>query len=829
MPTGTDAPTLELQHVVKTFGPVVALADGTLSVSPGSIHALIGENGAGKSTLVKIVAGVHQRDSGTFRLGGEDVDFRNTAESKAAGVAVIYQEPTLFPDLSVTENLFMGRQPRGRFGGIDRRAMRDEAVRLFTRLGVRIDPDRPALGLSIADQQIIEIAKAISLDARLLIMDEPTAALSRRRGRAAVRRRPQPPRRGARARLHLPPLRRGLLALRHDHGDAGRRVRLDRRHHRCDPGRDRAPHGRPGRRRPCSRRQTAELGDVVLDVEAPDTARVSSTTSRSRCGPARSSGSPGSSAPAAARSLRAVFGVDAYDSGRGHLRSASALRGTTRAPRSERAWRWCPRIGASRAWSLDIVRSPATSPSSSADVSASFGLLRSGAENAAAATWASRLQVKADALDSEGGTLSRRQPAEGRAREVARHQPEAADHRRADARHRRRHQGGGAPAALRAGRPGHRHPHDLVRAARGARHGRPRARRARGPRSPPSSTARDRDAERRHVRSDPRRPRHERHAAPPRSGGAGPRRRAPPRSCGAETIRGSPSRSSSSWRRDDREPEVPLQSVTGWRDLLLTPVDPRCCSRSARPSYHHAERRPLGRLHPRHHGLPRPGSCSSDCPGFPIVVVVLAVMARRAARRLSTALLVASRRCRRWSSPSGRSTPTADRRALGRQPRRSTPGNLPDAFTNLGSAQRARDTRPHDRRARSSCSSRGCYLRNRAAGRELYAIGSDPAPPSSTACRSARACSRAFVISRRARRARRRLYTARYGTVDSRPGTGLELQAVGRRRHRRRRDLRRQRHGLRRGHRRHAAHHDQPRASDPRHRRTSGSRPSSAC
>src|SRR6195952_2746712 len=174
----SGAVVLELEHVVKTFGPVVALADGTLTVTAGSIHALIGENGAGKSTIVKIVAGVHPRDSGLFRLDGEPVDFRSTAESKAAGVAVIYQEPTLFPDLSVTENLFMGRQPQRGLAGIDRRAMRAEAVRLFTRLGVRIDPDRPALGLSIADQQIIQSAKAISLEARLLIMDEPTAALS---------------------------------------------------------------------------------------------------------------------------------------------------------------------------------------------------------------------------------------------------------------------------------------------------------------------------------------------------------------------------------------------------------------------------------------------------------------------------------------------------------------------------------------------------------------------------------------------------------------------------------------------------------------------------
>jgi rhamnose transport system ATP-binding protein len=171
-------PALELSHIAKAFGAVIALTNGTLRLERNSIHALVGENGAGKSTLVKIVAGLYQRDAGDFLLGGETVDFRSTAEAKAAGIAVIYQEPTLFPDLSVVENIFMGRQPRGALGMIDRRAMRTEALALFERLGVRIDPDRPTLGLSIADQQIIEIAKAISLDASVLIMDEPTAALS---------------------------------------------------------------------------------------------------------------------------------------------------------------------------------------------------------------------------------------------------------------------------------------------------------------------------------------------------------------------------------------------------------------------------------------------------------------------------------------------------------------------------------------------------------------------------------------------------------------------------------------------------------------------------
>ena len=169
---------LELTGVKKAFGQVVALREANLALHAGSIHALVGENGAGKSTLVKIIAGLYRRDEGEITLAGESVDFTSTAQAKDAGIAVIYQEPTLFPDLSVTENIFMGRQPRGRLGRIDRAAMRAEVLDLFNRLGVTMDPDRTADGLSIADQQMIEIAKSISLDARVLIMDEPTAALS---------------------------------------------------------------------------------------------------------------------------------------------------------------------------------------------------------------------------------------------------------------------------------------------------------------------------------------------------------------------------------------------------------------------------------------------------------------------------------------------------------------------------------------------------------------------------------------------------------------------------------------------------------------------------
>jgi rhamnose transport system ATP-binding protein len=178
-PNAADAPLLSLRGATKSFGAVAALTDGSLEVHAGEIVALVGENGAGKSTLVKILAGVHHPDSGEFLVAGEPVVFRGPADSKATGISVIYQEPTLFPDLTVAENIFIGRQPKGPLGVfIDRAKMRSDARELFAALGVPIDPDRIADGLSIADQQIIEIAKAISLDARVLVMDEPTAALS---------------------------------------------------------------------------------------------------------------------------------------------------------------------------------------------------------------------------------------------------------------------------------------------------------------------------------------------------------------------------------------------------------------------------------------------------------------------------------------------------------------------------------------------------------------------------------------------------------------------------------------------------------------------------
>ncbi len=172
------APVLSVEHAQKSFGAVRALEDGSIELLGGEVHGLVGENGAGKSTLVKILAGVHRPDGGRLVLDGEEAIFDNAKQSQAAGIAIIFQEPTLFPDLSVAENIFVGVQPLKRFRRIDGRRMRREAASLFDQLGVRLEPDRLARGLSIADQQLVEIAKALTANARVIVMDEPTAALA---------------------------------------------------------------------------------------------------------------------------------------------------------------------------------------------------------------------------------------------------------------------------------------------------------------------------------------------------------------------------------------------------------------------------------------------------------------------------------------------------------------------------------------------------------------------------------------------------------------------------------------------------------------------------
>ncbi len=170
------APILEIRGVAKRFDATQALEDVSLALRPGEIHALLGENGAGKSTLIKIITGVHQPDRGQILLAGRPVTIRSAAEAQRLGVAAIYQEPLLFPDLNVAENIFISHQDRGAVVGW--RDMFRDADKILAELGMTLDVRKPARGLTLAAQQSVEIAKAISLNVRVLIMDEPTASLS---------------------------------------------------------------------------------------------------------------------------------------------------------------------------------------------------------------------------------------------------------------------------------------------------------------------------------------------------------------------------------------------------------------------------------------------------------------------------------------------------------------------------------------------------------------------------------------------------------------------------------------------------------------------------
>nr|WP_254608043.1 sugar ABC transporter ATP-binding protein [Burkholderia lata] len=169
---------LRLSHITKSFPGVKALSDIHLEIARGEIHALLGENGAGKSTLMKILCGIHQPDAGTIEIDGTARHFADYHDAVAAGVGIVFQEFSLIPHLDAVDNLFLGRELRTRWGARDRKRMRHAAAAIFARLGVAIDLDAPIRALSVAQQQFVEIGKALSLDARILILDEPTATLT---------------------------------------------------------------------------------------------------------------------------------------------------------------------------------------------------------------------------------------------------------------------------------------------------------------------------------------------------------------------------------------------------------------------------------------------------------------------------------------------------------------------------------------------------------------------------------------------------------------------------------------------------------------------------
>ena len=168
---------LDIKGLEKTFPGVRALKGVNLTVNKGEIHALMGENGAGKSTLIKVLTGIYQKNGGTICFDGEEINAKTPIEANEKGISTIYQELNLVLFQTVYENLFLGREPRTKFGSIDRKAMISEAKRILEELGIEIDVTRPLKNYSTAIQQMVAIARAVSINAKLVIMDEPTSSL----------------------------------------------------------------------------------------------------------------------------------------------------------------------------------------------------------------------------------------------------------------------------------------------------------------------------------------------------------------------------------------------------------------------------------------------------------------------------------------------------------------------------------------------------------------------------------------------------------------------------------------------------------------------------
>jgi ribose transport system ATP-binding protein len=175
--TGVDV-VLEARGISKSFPGIKALDEASLTVRRGRLHALLGENGAGKSTLMNILAGVFPPDSGEIWLEGDPVSFRNPREAREAGIAIIFQELNLIPHLSIAQNIFLGREPLMRSGLIDDARMNREALEWLSRLKLEVDPSSPVSNLRVGQQQVVEAAKALSMQARIIIMDEPTSAIT---------------------------------------------------------------------------------------------------------------------------------------------------------------------------------------------------------------------------------------------------------------------------------------------------------------------------------------------------------------------------------------------------------------------------------------------------------------------------------------------------------------------------------------------------------------------------------------------------------------------------------------------------------------------------
>jgi ribose transport system ATP-binding protein len=173
-----ESPVIQVKNVSKDFSGVFALKDVSMSIYPGQVNALIGENGAGKSTLMKILAGIYNDYSGKIIYKGSEIKFSNPRDADKSGISIIHQELNLVSHMSVAENIFLGREPKNRFGFVDYDHMHKTTRQLLGKLNLDIAPDTPVYKLRVGQQQLVEIARVLSFDCQVLIMDEPTSAIS---------------------------------------------------------------------------------------------------------------------------------------------------------------------------------------------------------------------------------------------------------------------------------------------------------------------------------------------------------------------------------------------------------------------------------------------------------------------------------------------------------------------------------------------------------------------------------------------------------------------------------------------------------------------------
>lgn len=169
---------LEMIDIKKSFSGIYALSGINFSLEMGEVHALLGENGAGKSTLIKVLGGIYKPDSGTIKINGQEAEINGVSDAQEKGIGIIHQEIVLVPYLTVAQNLFLGREIKTKFGTVDMRETNRRAGEMLANLGVNIHPDTLVESLTIAQQQMVEIVKAVSFDGRIIVMDEPTSSLS---------------------------------------------------------------------------------------------------------------------------------------------------------------------------------------------------------------------------------------------------------------------------------------------------------------------------------------------------------------------------------------------------------------------------------------------------------------------------------------------------------------------------------------------------------------------------------------------------------------------------------------------------------------------------